>query len=229
MQRHTARENTPVSDLIDTTEMYLRTIYELVEDGVTPLRARIAERLEQSGPTVSQTVARMERDGLLTVENDRHLQLTTAGFDYAQQVMRRHRLAECLLLEVIKVPIDEVHAEACRWEHVMTDAVEARISALLGNPTLSPFGNVIAHLTSNEESETVAAISHQLPVGEIHMGMLIRVSEVLQEDSVLIATLFAHNIRPQHEISIAKTGSNILLNGEVEITTVQAEALWLRK
>ena len=64
------------SDLIDTTEMYLRTVYELEEEGVTPLRARIAERLRQSGPTVSQTVARMERDGLLTIEGDRHLELT---------------------------------------------------------------------------------------------------------------------------------------------------------
>ena len=64
--------NDPVSDLIDTTEMYLRTIYELVEEGIVPLRARIAERLHKSGPTVSQTVARMERDGLVTVEGDRH-------------------------------------------------------------------------------------------------------------------------------------------------------------
>ena len=73
------RQNGRVSDLIDTTEMYLRTIYELVEEGIVPLRARIAERLHQSGPTVSQTVARMERDGLLTVEGDRHLELTDEG------------------------------------------------------------------------------------------------------------------------------------------------------
>ena len=72
-------EWTGVSDLIDTTEMYLRTIYELDEEGIVPLRARIAERLHQSGPTVSQTVARMERDGLLTVEGDRHLELTDEG------------------------------------------------------------------------------------------------------------------------------------------------------
>ena len=72
-------ETGQVSDLIDTTEMYLRTIYELVEEGIVPLRARIAERLHQSGPTVSQTVARMERDGLLTVEGDRHLELTDEG------------------------------------------------------------------------------------------------------------------------------------------------------
>ena len=68
-----------MNELIDTTEMYLRTIYELEEEGVVPLRARIAERLAQSGPTVSQTVARMERDGLVVVAGDRHLELTDAG------------------------------------------------------------------------------------------------------------------------------------------------------
>src|SRR5436853_7456855 len=83
-----------VNDLVDTTEMYLRTILELEEEGVVPLRARIAERLHQSGPTVSQTVNRMERDGLLTVEGDRHLHLTATGRGYAVRVMRKHRLAE---------------------------------------------------------------------------------------------------------------------------------------
>ena len=68
-----------MKDLVDTTEMYLRTIYDLEEEGVIPLRARIAERLEQSGPTVSQTVARMELDGLLSVAGDRHLELTEKG------------------------------------------------------------------------------------------------------------------------------------------------------
>ena len=83
-------------DLVDTTEMYLRTVYELEEEGITPLRARIAERLEQSGPTVSQTVARMERDGLIVVERDRSLSLTPEGRKLATAVMRKHRLA-CLL------------------------------------------------------------------------------------------------------------------------------------
>src|SRR3954462_6561913 len=115
---------TIVSDLIDTTEMYLRTIYELVEEGIVPLRARIAERLHQSGPTVSQTVARMERDGLLTVEGDRHLQLSEEGRGLAPAVMRKHRLAECLLVDVIGLAYADVHEEACRWEHVMSEAVE---------------------------------------------------------------------------------------------------------
>src|SRR3954464_706563 len=112
--------NGEVSDLIDTTEMYLRTIYELVEEGIVPRRARIAERLRQSGPTVSQTVARMERDGLLTVEGDRQLHLTDTGRVHAVAVMRKHRLAELLLVNVIGLPYEEAHEEACRWEHVMS-------------------------------------------------------------------------------------------------------------
>ena len=74
--------------LIDTTEMYLRTVFELEEEGIVPLRARIAERLSQSGPTVSQTVARMEQAGLLEVEADRQLALTDAGRTLAMRVMR---------------------------------------------------------------------------------------------------------------------------------------------
>ena len=86
-----------MSDLIDTTEMYLRTILELQEEEIVALRARIAERLGHSGPTVSQTVARMERDGLVIVSTDRHLALTEKGHELATGVMRKHRLAERLL------------------------------------------------------------------------------------------------------------------------------------
>src|SRR4051795_5285879 len=133
-------------DLVDTTEMYLRTILELEEEGVPPLRARIAERLHQSGPTVSQTVARMERDGLLTVEGDRHLVLTEHGRSSAVAVMRKHRLAELLLVNVIGMPYEEAHDEACRWEHVMSDSVEKKVYELLNKPTRSPYGNPIPGL-----------------------------------------------------------------------------------
>src|SRR5713226_9051682 len=118
--------------------MYLRTVFELEEVGIVPLRARIAERLSQSGPTVSQTVARMERDGLLRVEGDRQLSLSATGRTLATRVMRKHRLAECLLVDVIGLPWEDVHIEACRWEHVMSEAVERRIFELLAPPTTCP-------------------------------------------------------------------------------------------
>src|SRR6201995_5111639 len=135
-----------MNDLVDTTEMYLRTIYDLEEEGVIPLRARIAERLEQSGPTVSQTVARMERDGLLQIAGDRHLELTDKGRTRAVAVMRKHRLAERLLVDVIGLAWENVHAEACRWEHVMSEEVERRLVEVLNHPTTSPYGNPIPRL-----------------------------------------------------------------------------------
>jgi DtxR family Mn-dependent transcriptional regulator len=153
-----------VNDLVDTTEMYLRTILELEEEGVTPLRARIAERLHQSGPTVSQTVNRMERDGLLTVEGDRHLHLTALGRSHAVAVMRKHRLAELLLVNVIGMPYEEAHEEACRWEHVMSEAVERRVYELLDRPTRSPYGNPIPGL--GEFAETDAGYGADQAIGE---------------------------------------------------------------
>ena len=135
-----------MADLIDTTEMYLKTILELEEDGVTPLRARIVDRLGHSGPTVSQTVARMERDGLLHVMGDRRLELTETGRAHATEVLRKHRLAERLLLDVIGMEWAQVHDEACRWEHVMSDHVERRILDMLNQPKFSPYGNAIPGL-----------------------------------------------------------------------------------
>jgi DtxR family Mn-dependent transcriptional regulator len=135
-----------VTDLIDTTEMYLRTILELEEENIVPLRARISERLGHSGPTVSQTVGRMERDGLVVVSGDRHLELTALGRSKATHVMRKHRLAERLLNDVIGLDWAYVHEEACRWEHVMSEQVERRLLDMLGHPTESPYGNPIPGL-----------------------------------------------------------------------------------
>ncbi len=150
-----------MTDLIDTTEMYLRTILDLEEEGIVPLRARIAERLEHSGPTVSQTVARMERDGLLRLTESRQLELTEAGRGLAVQVMRKHRLAERLLSDVIGLEWPYIHEEACRWEHVMSERVERRLVELLDDPVESPYGNPIPGL-------------EQLGVTGAHPSMLAR-------------------------------------------------------
>lgn len=131
------------ADLIDTTEMYLKTIFELEEDGVVPMRARIVERLGHSGPTVSQTIARMEGHDLVTVCEDRRLAFTEQGRHLAEEVMRKHRLAECLLISVIGLDWVSAHDEACRWEHVMSDDVEERLVTLLDNPERDPYGNAV--------------------------------------------------------------------------------------
>lgn len=135
-----------MSDLIDTTQMYLRTIYELIEEGVPSKRARIAERLHQAGPTVSQTVARMERDGLLTVTEARLIELSGDGLVESRRVMRKHRVSERFLADVIGLDPVAVHAEACKMEHVISPDVETGMLRLMGNPTMSPFGNPIPAL-----------------------------------------------------------------------------------
>ena len=146
------------SPLVDTTEMYLRTVFELEEEGVVPLRARLVERLHQSGPTVSETCARLEREGLLVLSPDRSLVLTDRGRALATSVMRKHRLAERLLVDVIGLRPDLVHAEACRWEHVISDEVEHRLVELLGDPAESPFGLPVPGRASVAEDEPVVLV-----------------------------------------------------------------------
>ncbi|MFC4081164.1 metal-dependent transcriptional regulator [Amycolatopsis samaneae] len=209
-----------MNELIDTTEMYLRTIYELEEEGVVPLRARIAERLQQSGPTVSQTVARMERDGLVVVADDRHLQLTDHGRELAIAVMRKHRLAERLLVDVIGLEWEHVHNEACRWEHVMSEAVERKLVKLLDHPTTSPYGNPIPGLDKLGGGEPAPPAESDLVRldefartggGEVEIK---RIAEHVQLDESLMTELKSVGIVPGHKVKIGKANGG----GTVEVT-----------
>ncbi|TCC58907.1 metal-dependent transcriptional regulator [Kribbella pittospori] len=212
-----------VSELIDTTEMYLRTVYELEEEGILPLRARIAERLHQSGPTVSQTVARMERDGLIKVEGDRHLELTDVGRKQAVRVMRKHRLAERLLVDVIGLEWEDVHAEACRWEHVMSDAVELRLLKILNNPTESPYGNPIPGLEELEISGQASGIEDfrigvepldkvlDASTGESVRVLVRRIAEPVQTDDDAMAVLRRAGALPGREVDSTMDTEGVLV------------------
>ncbi|WFR84700.1 metal-dependent transcriptional regulator [Arthrobacter sp. Y-9] len=205
-----------MTDLIDTTEMYLRTILELEEEKIVPLRARIAERLHHSGPTVSQTIGRMERDGLVVVTGDRHLELTDHGRRRAVEVMRKHRLAERLLSDVIGLDWAFVHDEACRWEHVMSERVERRIYELLGHPTDSPYGNPIPGLEQlgGLEGEPFAAGLMTLvqAMSEYSPGSVVtvrRLAEPAQVEPELLQQLDEGGIRPGAAISLERAGDYI--------------------
>jgi DtxR family Mn-dependent transcriptional regulator len=210
--------------LIDTTEMYLRTVFELEEEGIVPLRARIAERLSQSGPTVSQTVARMERDGLLTVEGDRQLALTSTGAELAMRVMRKHRLAECLLVSVIQLPWEDVHIEACRWEHVISDNVERRLVELLEYPVSCPHGNIIPGLDElgvpADTAKRAAQALDEAGVAMTKIGSRLRrqvvvrrISEQIQSDADLMLKLKNIGIQPGREITLAVSDEGVLVTG----------------
>jgi DtxR family transcriptional regulator, Mn-dependent transcriptional regulator len=218
---------TPVSDLIDTTEMYLRTIFELEEEGIPPMRARIAERLGQSGPTVSQTVARMERDGLVSVGKERHLELTDEGRNQATRVMRKHRLAECMLVEMLKMPWEEVHIEACRWEHVMSDSVERRLMEILDHPTISPFGNPIPGLAEIDATlENSIAHDPKLKslvdvIGPEPKSVTIRrLAETIQLDEETMAQLRRVGALPGARVEAYQKESEVFIGSAGEYTEV---------
>ncbi|MBM7508903.1 metal-dependent transcriptional regulator [Nocardioides sp. 31GB23] len=219
-----------MSDLIDTTEMYLRTIYELVEEGIVPLRARIAERLHQSGPTVSQTVARMERDGLLTVEGDRHLELTEDGLRLATRVMRKHRLAERLLIDVIGLEWELVHEEACRWEHVMSETVERRLLELLDHPTESPYGNPIPGLDELGQTSTaetfMSGVESLTSAASPEEGRVLvrRISEEMQKDEQLMSALRRVGALPDKTVTIVATEAGVLVGAAGESAEIVPEA-----
>ncbi|HWB72477.1 MAG TPA: metal-dependent transcriptional regulator [Egibacteraceae bacterium] len=187
-----------MTPLIDATEMYLRTVWELEEEGITPIRARLVERLGLSAPAVSETVARLEQDGLLRVASDRTLELTEAGRQLAISVMRKHRLAERLLTDVIGLEWEQVHNEACRWEHVISDAVERRLVALLDDPRTCPHGNPIPDVSHSD-------LPGGPPVGLVTMAeaakqgvraTVRRISEKLQSDVDGMRFLRLHHLRP---------------------------------
>lgn len=217
-----------MNTLVDTTEMYLRTILELEEEGVPPLRARIVERLNQSGPTVSQTVARMERDGLLTIEGDRQLHLTDAGRAQAVAVMRKHRLAELLLVNMLGIPYEKAHEEACRWEHVMSDTVERKVYELLNRPARSPYGNLIPGLaaigsTPAEPDDAVGERNLAAP-GLTGPVIVRRICESVQSDPAMLHKLHAAGVDPgavvtvaheRDEVAIDRSGEQIRLSREI--------------
>ena len=154
-------------------EEYCETIFELAEDDLDVIQARIADRLEVSRPAVSEMVKRLEKEGLVT-SDDHVILLTDDGLELATSVVRRHRLAERFLTDVLGLSWTEAHHEAGRWEHVISPAVEVALDRLLGQPTTCPHGNPIPGSSYSEpdtrhlsdvgvgESFTVSRIPEEL-------------------------------------------------------------------
>jgi DtxR family Mn-dependent transcriptional regulator len=156
-------------------EEYLQTIETLTEEGAPVIQARIAERLGKSAPSVSEMLDRLTTDGYVD-RSGRQIALTAEGHAVARSVIRKHRLAECLLVDVIGLPWHLVHEEAGRWEHVMSDDVEERLVALLGDPAACPHGNPIPG-SANRVSTTAT----QVRLADIESGRRVRFERMTEE------------------------------------------------
>jgi DtxR family Mn-dependent transcriptional regulator len=171
-------------------EEYLETIYELQEEGVPVIQARLAERLGHAPPSVSEMVGRLRADGFVEPRG-RELVLTDKGHDRAESVVRKHRLAERLLTDVIGLEWHKTHLEACRWEHVISDEVEERLVAVLGNPTTCPHGNPIPGAGGKQRKLTALAESE--PGDHVRLE---RVTEQVEVDMDSLTFLDTHGFIP---------------------------------
>lgn len=178
-----------MAELHDTTEEYLETILSLEEEGIVPMRARLVERLGLSAASVSETVGRLVDGGWVELEGDRRLRLTTKGRGLATSIVRRHRLAERLLVDVIGLEWEKVHAEAARWEHAISADVEEKLVKLLGDPATCPHGNPIPG------SHRKPPVAPTVALADAHVGpiTIARVSERLEmSDDALVLIAGAH-------------------------------------
>jgi DtxR family Mn-dependent transcriptional regulator len=198
-----------MSDLIDATEMYLRTLYELEEEGIRPIRARLVERLHLSAPAVSETVARLTDDGLMRLREDRTVELTERGRALAVSVMRKHRLAERLLVDVIGLRWDLVHAEACRWEHVISDEVEQRLVTLLDAPTHDAHGNPIPGLGPASAPDDLLSLADA--AAEDAPVVIDRISEHLQADAAAISRIYDEGLLPGTRLMARTDGDMVVV------------------
>jgi DtxR family Mn-dependent transcriptional regulator len=178
-------------------EEYLEAIHELEEEGTPVIQARLAERLDHSAPAVSEMVRRLREAGFLEITG-RTLALTDPGRALAESVVRKHRLAERLLTDVIGLPWASAHVEACRWEHVISDDVAARLDVLLGHPTTCPHGNPIPGTGPDRR--------HLTPLAAARAGervRLERVTEQIEIDGEALAYLADHGWIPGAEAMVS--------------------------
>ncbi|WP_368071493.1 metal-dependent transcriptional regulator [Nitriliruptor sp.] len=194
--------------------MYLRTVLELEEEGVPPLRARLAERLGLSAPAVSEGVAKLEQSGMAVLGGDRVVSLTSEGRTRAEHVMRKHRLAERLLVDVLGLEHEHVHEEACRWEHVISDRVEAKLTEFLGNPTTSPYGNPIPGAARDGSEPVSLADANE---GRVTISYF---SEHLQGDHDVIQELERRRMWSGTTVELARGADVVELRRDGEVVVL---------
>ncbi|HEX7354900.1 MAG TPA: metal-dependent transcriptional regulator [Mycobacteriales bacterium] len=207
-------------------EEYLETIFHLEESGVPAMRARLVERLKVSAPAVSEQVKRLEREGYVVLAADRTLALTDDGRAYATAIVRRHRLAERLLVDVLGLPWHQVHEEAGRLEHAISPLLEARLVDVLGDPATCPHGNRIPG-TRRPRDERPSLPLTALDVGA--SGQVLLLEEDLQAEHTTLRALEAAGVLPGSTVTVtSSTPDGIEIrasNGTVGLTPAEGESL----
>lgn len=226
-------------DLLSATvEEYLETIYNMSMEEELVIGARLAERFHVAPPTVTEMLKRLVRDGYVEMDNKRHVTLTEAGSQAAEAVLRRHRLTERFLVDMLGMQWHQVHEEACRLEHFISGAVEARVIANLNNPQTCPHGNPIPGSVPNARS--YLKDMHAVRLSAIEAGKeatILCISEVVEDEEALISYMHEKGLTPGTRLTVVsqanegqEQGEHVTLlvdDREVTISKGAAHKLWM--
>src|SRR5258707_3043191 len=190
-------------EVTEVTEEYVETIYNMAMEGDIVIGARLAEKFRVAPPTVTETLKRMLRDGLVEMDTRRQVTLTERGNQLAEAVLRRHRLTERFLVDMLGMQWHEVHEEAHRLEHRISGAVEQRVLASLNFPTTCPHGNPIPGQVPS--ARTYLQDQHAIRLSSVAPGETVKIlciSEVVEDEEALIHYLHEKNLTPDTELSM---------------------------
>jgi DtxR family transcriptional regulator, Mn-dependent transcriptional regulator len=227
-------------DLLSATvEEYLETIYNMSMEDEVVIGARLAEKFGVAPPTVTEMLKRLTRDGYVEMDNKRHVTLTETGIEAAEAVLRRHRLTERFLVDMLGMQWHQVHEEACRLEHFISGAVEARVISSLNNPTTCPHGNPIPGSVPNARNylkDHNAVRLSTVPVGT--STTVFCISEVVEDEEGLILYLHEKGLTPGTRVMVLAQESkdapqqseNVKLrveDRELSISKASAPKIWV--
>jgi DtxR family Mn-dependent transcriptional regulator len=182
----------------ETIEDYLQLIYTMRREGTAVIAARVKERKGVSAPTAWATLKRMERDGLVMLDDEHHIELSPEGQERAESIIRRHMLAERLLTDILKLDWADVHDEAHRVEHAISPLIERQILSILDNPETCPHGNPIPGLASGEPSSAY-------PLREAREGVSLivnNIAEHAEDDAALMHYLERNHLVPNTRMQV---------------------------
>ena len=231
--------NRAVSALRATSEVvesFCETIYNMAMEGDTVIGARLAEKFRVAPPTVTETLKRMMRDGLVEMDSKRQVTLTPLGAELAESVLRRHRLTERFLVDMLGMQWHEVHEEACRLEHRISGTVESRVVAALGHPTTCPHGNPIPGYVPNARNYLTDAGAFRLTQAEPGREVAILcVSEVVEDEEEMICYLHDRGLTPGTRLALVSPASDspdglvelTVGNERMRVSPQAAHALWV--
>ncbi|HEV2654964.1 MAG TPA: metal-dependent transcriptional regulator [Ktedonobacteraceae bacterium] len=222
-----------------TVEEYLETIYNMSMEDEVVIGARLAAKFGVAPPTVTEMLKRLMRDGYVEMDNKRHVTLTEAGIEAAEAVLRRHRLTERFLVDMLGMQWHQVHEEACRLEHFISGAVEARVISSLNNPTTCPHGNPIPGSVPNARNylkDHNAVRLSTVPVGT--SVTIFCISEVVEDEEGLILYLHEKGLTPGTRVTVlaqeskdaSQPSENVKLrveDRELSISKAAAPKIWV--